>query len=146
MQNSEDKLFYSPMNKNNPEKILFLCIGNTCRSIIAEGLLSSKGKGSYEIYSAGIISKCEPISLFAKQVLEEEGMSALKEKSCHIEEYKDIRFDKIIILDKIIENKGGMRSNFTFLRHVEDPYTLSLEHYREAKNSIEKILIELELI
>jgi arsenate reductase (thioredoxin) len=35
-------------------RVLFLCIGNTCRSQMAEGFAKAIGKGYIEAYSAGI--------------------------------------------------------------------------------------------
>ena len=56
---------------NAPEyKVLFLCMGNSARSIFAESILNHLGAGRFVAYSAGSAPKGE-VHLFTLQVLKE---------------------------------------------------------------------------
>ena len=62
--------------------VLFLCTGNSARSILAEVLLNHLGKGQFKAYSAGSFPK-GMVHLFAVELLEQFGLptTGLRSKS-----------------------------------------------------------------
>ncbi|HLG10724.1 MAG TPA: arsenate reductase ArsC, partial [Dehalococcoidia bacterium] len=55
-----------------PIRVLFLCTGNSARSIIAEAVLRSAGKDAFEVHSAGTEPK--GINPFTVKVLQQDGI------------------------------------------------------------------------
>jgi len=67
---------------NKIYNVLFLCTGNSARSILAESVLNRIGRGRFKAYSAGSYPK-GAVNPFALEVLERQGYdtSALRSKS-----------------------------------------------------------------
>jgi arsenate reductase len=76
------------------KKVLILCTGNSCRSIIAEALVNAKLEG-IEAYSAGVRASGK-VNAYAKQVLEEEGIWKEEYHSKTVDEVIDIPFDLVV--------------------------------------------------
>ena len=77
-----------------PIKVLFLCTGNSARSVIAEALLSELGRGDFEVYSAGTHPK--GINPFTVRVLEQDGIDTTRFASKSMDQYIGDRFDYVI--------------------------------------------------
>ena len=73
-------------------KVLVLCTGNSCRSIIAEAILNSNG---IEAYSSGVKASGK-VNLNAKKVLQENGIWKNEYHSKTLDEVMDIDFDLVI--------------------------------------------------
>ncbi len=80
----------------DPKRVLFLCTGNSARSIFAEYLLRRTGQGRFRTYSAGSFpaGKVNPFALRALRDLYHIDASAARSKSW--EEYNNVNFDFVI--------------------------------------------------
>lgn len=85
------------MNRR-PFKILFLCTGNTARSIIAEYIIREIAPGRFDSYSAGAEPKgaVNPFALTILKNLHRFDVSEARSKSWL--EFKDVPFDFVITL------------------------------------------------
>jgi arsenate reductase len=85
-----------------PIRVLFLCTGNSARSIIAEALLKRSGGDAFEVHSAGTEPK--GINPLTVRVLEQDGFDASGLRSKSMNEYLDQRFDYVItVCDRAAE-------------------------------------------
>jgi len=66
--------------------VLFLCTGNSARSIIAEALLRKMGRGNFRAYSAGSFPKGQ-VNPFAARVVEQLGFDPAEFRSKSWEEF-----------------------------------------------------------
>jgi len=80
---------------DEPIRVLFLCVGNSCRSQMAEALLRQIGGHRFDVHSAGSIAVgVHPMTIRA---LAEIGMDASGQRSKHWEVYLDAPpFDYVI--------------------------------------------------
>jgi arsenate reductase (thioredoxin) len=92
------------MKTKQPYKVLFLCTGNSARSIMAECILRTRGHGRFESYSAGSFpaGKVNPLAL---QILESLRADTKGVRSKSWEEFRDVSFDFVItVCDKARES------------------------------------------
>lgn len=86
----------------NPErsrlKILFLCTGNSARSILAEYLLKQMAPQRFEVFSAGAEPKAEPHPMALDVLQDAFHIDASEARSKSWEEFKDVKFDFVITL------------------------------------------------
>jgi arsenate reductase (thioredoxin) len=82
--------------QSQPFKILFLCTGNSARSILAEYLIRNVGRGRFESYSAGA-DPTGRVNPYALRVLREAfHIDASDACSKSWDEFRDVRFDFVI--------------------------------------------------
>ena len=77
-----------------PIRVLFVCTGNSARSIMAEALLRRHGGGRFDVNSAGTEPRgVNPLTL---RVLAEAGIDASGARSKSVEEFLGQPFDYVI--------------------------------------------------
>ncbi|MFP2905965.1 arsenate reductase ArsC [Pyxidicoccus sp. 3LFB2] len=93
------------MTPSTPFKVLFLCTGNSARSILAEFLLKRLGGDRFEVHSAGAAPKGEVHPIALRLLRERFRIPATDARSKPWEEFSDVRFDFVITLcDKARES------------------------------------------
>jgi len=87
------------VNPQKPRfKLLFLCTGNSARSIIAEYIVKRYASEIFDVFSAGSNPKLAPHPLALKTLREHFGIEAADARSKSWEEFSDIEFDFVITL------------------------------------------------
>jgi protein-tyrosine-phosphatase/DNA-binding transcriptional ArsR family regulator len=85
-----------------PQRVLFLCTGNSARSQIAEALLQEMSQGTLEAASAG--SNPKPLHRNAVRVMKKRGIDISAHRTKHLDEFVAQRFDFVITLcDRVRE-------------------------------------------
>jgi arsenate reductase len=82
--------------ESKPYKFLFLCTGNSARSIMGEYLLRRLGGSRFQVFSAGSFptGKVNPLAV---QVLQDMyNIDASEARSKSWEEFKDVEFDFVV--------------------------------------------------
>jgi arsenate reductase (thioredoxin) len=79
---------------SDPIRVLFVCTGNSARSIMAEALLRRHGGNRFEVHSAGTDPRgINPLTL---RVLDEAGIDASWARSKSVNEFLGQPFDYVI--------------------------------------------------
>ncbi|MGH2566901.1 MAG: arsenate reductase ArsC [Bacteroidota bacterium] len=81
------------IEKEKP-RVLFLCVANSCRSQMAEGIVRNMMGDEVDAYSAG--AQPTTVNNFALEVLEEKGFDVSLHRSKSVEEFRGHEFDLIV--------------------------------------------------
>ncbi len=117
-------------------KILFVCVGNTCRSQMAEAIARDLG---YEASSAGT-HPGEEIAPNAIKVLSEIGLSVKNQFPKSTDDIETDSFDKIISMGCGV-NCPNLRISQDW--NLEDPHGREIDFYRETRDKIFNYLSDL---
>ena len=126
-----------------PDGILFICLGNSCRSIMAEALARQFFPDSVSIGSAGI----NPLGYVAEEtlhVLAESGVATEGLWSKGLTDIDCASFSVLVNLTSYSLTAVLPRDcRGRIIRHpVADPFGRSLEAYRQAREAIRRFITE----
>lgn len=128
--------------------ILLVCTGNSCRSVMAAGLLKKllKGKGDYKVITAGTAAiKGMCATAEAIQVMSEENIDVSGHRSLPLSDEMIDQADLILVMERrhqehILARKPKAQNKVHLLSEsdVADPIGRSLDFYRKVYAVIEQ--------
>ena len=127
------------------EHVLFVCVHNSARSQMAEGLLRALGGNRYEVHSAG--AQPTYVRRLAIEAMAEIGIDISRQRSKRVEDLPRYGFGIVVALCS--ENEMcPLPAKLGRLRHwpFEDPSRgEGIEAYRNVRDGLRR-LIEIELL
>lgn len=124
--------------ENSTSKVLFVCYGNSCRSILAEALARHFWGDDLEAASAGLVP-LEFITPYTLVALAEAGIPA---DGLFSKGLSDVRLEDMDYLVNLtgLELGGKLPPSFSgklISHYVRDPYGEGLEAFRNARIELE---------
>ena len=129
--------------------VLFLCTGNSARSIIAEGILRKLGGETFFSYSAGSHPAGKP-NPFALAVLRDHDIDVSFARSKHWDEFADSNSPKMDLIITVCDNAAGetcpVWPGHPSIAHwgVPDPATVQGSH-QDTLAAFERTYVEMEV-
>lgn len=122
------------MDSSKPFKILFLCTGNSARSILAEYIIKRLGRGRFESYSAGSNPKgaIHPMALRVLHELYRLDITDARSKSWS--EFKNVEFDFVITLCDSAKESCPIWPGQPIIAHWGSPDPAAFDGTEEEKH------------
>ncbi len=116
------------------KKVLFLCTGNSCRSMMAEGFLREFGNGSFESLSAGTFPK-EQTHPLAVKAMQEKNIDISSQTPKNVDEFLNQEIDSVVT---VCDNAKESCPTFS---HANELITWSFEDPADATGSEEEQMV-----
>jgi arsenate reductase len=124
--------------KRRPVQILFVCVGNSCRSQIAEALANHLGKEKVRAFSAG----SHPLGAILPEtyeVLQEKGIALDGHWSKGVDDVPVAEMDVIVGMgcDVVCPVPAGFKGR-VIEWNIPDPYGQDVDFFRSVRDLIER--------
>jgi arsenate reductase (thioredoxin) len=121
-----------------PVKILFVCVGNACRSQMAEAWARHLGRGKVQAFSAGS-HPYGSIVADTYAVMDEKGISLETHCSKGLQDIELDTMDVVVgmgteVVYKMPEGFKGRVVDW----NIPDPFTHDIEYFRDVRDMIEE--------
>ena len=123
------------------KRLLFVCIGNSCRSQMGQAFAKIHGSGIVEAYSAGT-NPSGTVGPIATEAMREVGYDLGAHRSKSITEVSDMEYDWVITMgcgDDCPSVRAKNRQDWA----LPDPKYLPIEELRPIRDAIETKVKEL---
>ncbi len=124
------------------KKVLVMCTGNSCRSIIGEALINKELIG-IKAYSCGVAPSGK-VNPYAKKILELNNAWSDEYYSKHLDEFKNIDFDLVVTVCDHANETCPIFNKKTKKIHVgfEDPDGKDFKAFEETYKLIKERLLK----
>ena len=146
------------------KRVLFVCTGNSCRSVMAKALfkkkLKERNRSDIEVFSAGISAPTgRGASLEVKELLKDEGIDISNHSAQAINDEMLLMSDLILVMERfqeeiIIKRNQSLRNRVYLLKEfgqfsksgleIEDPIGKGIQIYKRVFSDIKGIVDKLE--
>ncbi|MGA3188260.1 MAG: hypothetical protein ABSF22_14235 [Bryobacteraceae bacterium] len=123
--------------QRRPARVLFVCLGNACRSQMAEGFARAYGSDILESHSAGI-SPAARISRRACAVMAEKGVSLATGFSP--KNISTFNLDDLDLIVNLSEYSLPRTSTLMLTRVLRDPMEGDMDAFRDVREDIEQLV------
>lgn len=132
--------------ESKPKLVLFVCVGNSCRSQMAEGFANHYGQGKVVAFSAGTMpsGKVHPLAI---EAMREVGIDITHHTSKSVQEFDITQFDAVVSLCDARTDELCPATYMGIQEHwnIPDPIGLPMDEFRRVRAMIEqrvKALVE----